>query len=141
MGWSELKSLGMQYIMGSELMENDDFSPSICSRVSRQTAAIGVESISVVQTPINLTGKSQITLKIIVHNTGTVGIGISATKPTTLAQCMAIPTKQNQTGGTTNANSTKNVIYDISSFDGEYYLFAYTTGHKYVDGVVYWKVV
>ena len=140
MGWSEWKSLGMQYIMGSELMENDEFSPSLLSK-NRQVASISAEGIEVLQTPVNLTGKSQIEMKIQVYHTGTVGIGISATKPTTLAQCMAIPTKQIQTGGNTNANSTKTVTYDISSFDGEYYLFAYCTGHKYESGVVYWKVV
>ena len=126
------------YLMGSEYMENDMFSPSTEAH-NRNAQSVEENGYVTTTETIDLTSIQKIRVKVHVYHTGEVGIGVSTTMPTSLAECRNVSTKAVNTAGTYLANTIQEVEYDVSSLTGKYYLFLYST-HSYNTGIFYWKL-
>ena len=124
------------YLMGSEYTEEDMFIPSTTAH-NRMPQSVE-QNVSTTKT-IDITNVKKIKAKVHVYHTGEVGIGVSKTMPTSLAECQNISTKAINTGGVNAANSIQELEYDVSNLTGEYYLFLYST-HNYETGIFYWKL-
>ena len=126
------------YLMGSEYVENDMFSPSTEAH-NRNPQTVEENGYVTTTETIDLTNMQKIRAKVHVYHTGEVGIGVSATMPTTITECRNISTKAVNTEGTYLANTIQEIEYDVSKLTGKYYLFLYST-HSYDTGIFYWKL-
>ena len=126
------------YLMGSEYVENDMFSPSTEAH-NRNPQTVEENGYVTTTETIDLTNMQKIRAKVHVYHTGEVGIGVSATMPTTITECRNISTKAINTEGTYLANTIQEIEYDVSKLTGKYYLFLYST-HSYNTGIFYWKL-
>lgn len=126
------------YLMGSKYTEEDMFMPSTTAHNRTPQSVEQNGYVSTTKT-IDITNVKKIKAKVHVYHTGEVGIGVSKTMPTSLAECQNLSTKAINTGGVNAANSIQELEYDVSNLTGECYLFLYST-HNYETGIFYWKL-
>ena len=126
------------YLMGSEYVENDMFSPSTEAH-NRNPQTVEENGYVTTTETIDLTNIQKIRVKVHVYHTGEVGIGVSTTMPTTITECRNTSTKAVNIEGTYLANTIQEIEYDVSKLTGKYYLFLYST-HSYNTGIFYWKL-
>ena len=126
------------YLMGSKYTEEDAFMPSTTAH-NRMPQSIEQNGYVSTTKTIDITNVKKIKAKVHVYHTGEVGMGVSKTMPTSLAECQNISTKAINTGGVNSANSIQELEYDVSNLTGEYYLFLYSA-HIGEAGIFYWKL-
>ena len=126
------------YLMGSKYTEEDAFMPSTTAH-NRMPQSIEQNGYVSTTKTIDITNVKKIKAKVHVYHTGEVGMGVSKTMPTSLAECQNISTKAINTGGVNSANSIQELEYDVSNLTGEYYIFLYSE-HIGEAGVFYWKL-
>ena len=131
-------SSSRNYLMGSEYTEEDMFIPSTTAH-NRMPQSIEQNGYVSTTKTIDITNVKKIKAKVHVYHTGEVGMGVSKTMPTSLAECQNISTKAINTGGVNSANSIQELEYDVSNLTGEYYLFLYSA-HIGEAGIFYWKL-
>ena len=131
-------SSGGNYLMGSEYTEEDAFMPSTTEH-NRMPQSVQQNGYVSTTKMIDITNMTKIKAKVHVYHTGEIGIGVSKTMPTSLAECQNISTKAINTNGVNSANSIQELEYDVSNLTGEYYLFLYSE-HIGEAGVFYWKL-
>ena len=117
------------YLMGSKYTEEDAFMPSTTAH-NRMPQSIEQNGYVSTTKTIDITNVKKIKAKVHVYHTGEVGMGVSKTMPTSLAECQNISTKAINTGGVNSANSIQELEYDVSNLTGEYYLFLYPCYYK-----------
>ena len=138
-GTMEMKN--NNYIMGSEYVEKDLFTPSTEAN-NRNTQSVNENGFICTKQKVDITNVNKIKIKVHYYkdsNDGVFGMGISKTMPTSINECMNISSKVTFTGGNFLANNIKVLEYDVSNFSGEYYLFCYTKYENQV-GIFYWKM-